>query len=413
MEKKLIIHASELVTCKGNTPKYGSQMQDIGIIKNGAVYIEDGSIVETGDTESLFNKYCSQVSELIDAENCAVLPGFVDPHTHFIFGGYRAEEFSRRLRGDSYMSIREDGGGINATVLATRNASLEELKREGADRLKTMLEFGVTTVEGKSGYGLDMDTELRQLRAMKELDDEQPVEIVRTFLGAHDIPPEYKGNNKGFLEFLTDQVMPVVKAEKLAEFADIFTEKGVFSIEESEWYLTKAKEQGFGLKIHADEMNDLGGARLAAELECTSADHLLKANDKGSAALRDNNTVAVLLPATAFCLKEEYADGRKMIDAGCAVALGSDLNPGSCFTNSIPLLIALSCIYMHMTIEESITALTINAAAAIGRSDKIGSIEAGKQADIVILKYPSIYYIPYNTGVNTVKAVYKKGRRVI
>lgn len=311
------------------------------------------------------------------------------------------------------MSIMERGGGINATIEPTRTASEEELITAGMDRLNRMAEFGVTTVEGKSGYGMDFDTELKQLRVMGELDRRHPVDIVSTFLGPHSVLPEYKGKEREFLDRMLQDVMPAVRRENLAEFADIFCEKGVFSLEDSEYYLTRAKDMGFKLKIHADEMYPLGGAELAARVGAVSADHLLKASDEGIRQMAERGVISTLLPATAFCLKEEYAPARKMIDSGCAVALASDLNPGSCFTNSIPLLIALGCIYMDMSIEEVITALTINGAAALGRAETIGSIEAGKQADLLIMKYPSITYLPYHTAINQVETVIKKGRIIL
>ena len=414
MGRTLIVHASELATCAGGGPKRGAGMKDIGLIRDGAVLIEDGMVVKTGTTQDLTTelKHAADL-DVLDASGKTVLPGFVDSHTHFIFGGYRADEFGWRLKGDSYMSIMERGGGINATVTKTREASLDELKEAGMDRLKTMLAFGVTTVEGKSGYGLDKETEIRQLQAMKELEVMQPVEIVRTFLGPHSVLPEYKGKEREFLDLMLKEVMPQVRELDLAEFADIFTEQNVFSIEDSRYYLREAAQMGFRLKIHADEMVSLGGAQLAAETGCISADHLLKASEKGIRALAQSETIATLLPATAFCLKEEFAPARKMIEAGCAVALASDLNPGSCFTNSIPLLMALGCIYMHMSIEEVITALTINGAAALGRQDRIGSLEPGKQADLVILKFPSIQFIPYHTAINLVETVIKKGKIVL
>ena len=418
MNRILILHASSMATCAGAAPKCGSRMQEIGLIEDGALLCENDRILLAGTTADVLQEMdrlgispdsCRQ----INASGKTVLPGFVDSHTHFIFGGYRADEFSWRLKGDSYMSIMERGGGINATVTKTRAASLEELKEEGMKRLRTMLAFGVTTVEGKSGYGLDHDTELRQLQAMKELEELQPVEIVRTFLGPHSVLPEYKGNERAFLDEMLNNVMPEVKEKGLAEFADIFTEKNVFSIEDSRYYLQKAKEMGFALKIHADEMTPLGGSALAAEMGCISADHLLKATEEGIRAMQEHGTIATLLPATAFCLKEEFADARRMIEAGCAVALASDLNPGSCFTNSIPLLMALGCIYMKMSIEEVITALTINGAAAVGRADRIGSLEPGKQADVILLRFPSIHYIPYHTAINLVETVIKKGKIVL
>lgn len=387
-------------------------MSDVDIIKDGAVLIHDDKIVAVGTTEELDQQINKEEYEVIDASGKVVMPGFVDSHTHFIFGGYRADEFSWRLKGDSYMSIMERGGGINATVIPTREATEEELVEAGRERLNRMLEFGVTTVEGKSGYGMDCETELKQLRAMKKLDETHAVDIVRTFLGPHSVLPEWKGKEREFLEEQLQVVMPKVKEENLAEFADIFTEKNVFNIEDSEYYLTKAKEMGFKLKIHADEIYQLGGAELASRVGAVSADHLLKASDEGIHQMRDAGVISTLLPATAFCLKEEYAPGRKMIDEGCAVAIASDLNPGSCFTNSIPLLVALGCIYMNMSIEEVITALTINGAAAVDRADTVGSLEAGKQADIIFLKFPSIHFMPYHTGINLVETVIKKGETV-
>lgn len=310
------------------------------------------------------------------------------------------------------MSIMERGGGINASVSKTREASLEELVEAGKERLAEMLEFGVTTVEGKSGYGLDKDTELKQLRAMKELQGAQPIDIVTTFLGPHSVLPEWKGKEREFLDWMIEDVMPLVKEENLAEFADIFCEQNVFSVEDSEYYLTKAKEMGFKLKIHADEMAPLKGSELAARVGCTSADHLLQASDQGIEDMAREGVISTVLPATAFCLKEPYARGRKMIDSGCALAIASDWNPGSCFTNSIPLLVALTCIYMGLSIEEVITGLTINGAAAVGRADKVGSLEPGKQADVIFLRYPSIHFMPYHTGVNLVETVIKNGEIV-
>ena len=412
MKKRYIRHASELVTCKGSAPKHGKEMADIGLIKDGAVIIHDDKIVAVGTTEELDKQVDVKEYEVIDATGKTVMPGFVDSHTHFIFGGYRADEFSWRLKGDSYMSIMERGGGINATVVPTREATEEELMEAGEERLNRMLEFGVTTVEGKSGYGMDCDTELKQLRVMKKLDEKHPVDIVRTFLGPHSVLPQWKGKEREFLEEQLQGVMPKVKEENLAEFADIFTEKNVFNIEDSEYYLTEAKKMGFKLKIHADEIYQLGGSELAARVGAVSADHLLKASDEGIRQMRDAGVISTLLPATAFSLKEEYAPGRKMIDEGCAVAIASDLNPGSCFTNSIPLLVALGCIYMNMSIEEVITALTINGAAAVDRADTVGSLEPGKQADIVFLKFPSIHFMPYHTGINLVETVIKKGETV-
>lgn len=412
MKKRYIRHASELVTCKGKAPKHGKEMSDIGLIYDGAVIIHDDKIIAVGTTEELDKQVNMEEYEVTDASGKTVMPGFVDSHTHFIFGGYRADEFSWRLKGDSYMSIMERGGGINATVVPTREASEEELMEAGKERLNRMLEFGVTTVEGKSGYGMDCDTELKMLRAMKKLNETHPVDIVSTFLGPHSVLPEWKGKEREFLDEQLNHVMPKVKEENLAEFADIFTEKNVFTVEDSEYYMTKAKEMGFKLKIHADEIYQLGGSELAARVGAVSADHLLKASDEGIRQMRDAGVISTILPLTAFGLKEEYAPARKMIYEGCAVALASDLNPGSCFSNSIPLMVALGCIYMNMSIEEVITALTINGAAAVDRADKVGSIEPGKAADIIFLKFPSLHFMPYHTAINLVETVIKNGDTV-
>lgn len=409
-DQLLIKNAAQVVTPQGHTAIKGASMKDVKIYENASVLIEDGHIVAVGDGAEWAKTV--PVDKQIDATGKTVLPGFVDSHTHFVFGGYRADEFLWRMEGMTYMEIMERGGGINNTMKAIRNASAEELIEHSMDILEKMFAFGITTVEGKSGYGMDHDTELKQLEVMKELEQRQPVEIVRTFMGAHSIPPEYKGRNEEFLKFLVKEVMPDVKKADLAQFCDIFCEKGVFSIEESRQYLQQAKDMGFDLKIHADEIVTLGGAELGAELGCTSADHLLHASDEGIKALANSDTVATLLPTTAFCLKEPFAPARKMIDAGCAVALATDFNPGSGFTNSVPLMIALGVIYMGMTAEEAITALTLNGAAAVGRADTIGSIEEGKQADIVILQYPSYKFLPYHTGVNIVETVIKKGKVV-
>ena len=411
MSKLIIKNASELVTCKGKAPKHGKDMSDIGLINNGCVVIENDIIIDVG-TLDILKKYDENEYQVIDATNKAVLPGFIDSHTHLIFGGYRADEFSWRLKGDSYMSIMERGGGITSSVRATRNTSIEEFINLGMNRLNKILYMGVTTVEGKSGYGLDCETEIRQLKAMQKLNEMHPVDIVPTFLGPHSVLPEYKGKEDEFIQFMIDDVLPKVKEENLAIFADIFCEKNVFTIEQSRKFLKAAQKAGLKLKIHADEMYQLGGTELAVELGCTSADHLLQASDDGIKQLSKSNTIATLLPATAFCLKEEYARARYMIDSGCAVALATDFNPGSCFTNSVPLIIALAALHMNMTIEEIVTALTINAAAAVGRSDTIGSIEKGKKADIIILEYPSIHFLPYHAAVNIVEMVIKNGKIV-
>ena len=413
----LINNASQVVTCSGFKAKQGRAMSDLHLIENGAVLIEEGQISAVGSSKELLAdmdvaSLKANGFDIIEAQGHTVLPGFVDSHTHFVFGGYREQEFAWRLRGDSYMDIMRRGGGIINTVAATRQASKEELIETGIKRLDSMLGFGVTTVEGKSGYGLDRATEIKQLEVMDDLDRIHYIDIVKTFLGAHAVPQEYQGKADAFIDFLIESVLPEVADRQLAEFCDIFCEQDVFSLEQSKRLLQAASKLGLKPKIHADEMVALGGTELAAELRATSADHLLHASDKGISNLAQTGVVATLLPATAFSLKEPYARGRDMIDCGCAVALASDLNPGSCFSESMPLLFALATLQMNLTTEEAITALTINGAAALDRADVIGSIDVGKQGDLVILEFPSYHFIPYRIGVNTVEKVVKQGNLV-
>ena len=418
MSGNLIIkNAAQLVTCSGFKAKQGKEMSDLKVIDHGAVVIEAGLIKASGKTDDVLagideNDAREKGFDIIDAAGKSVLPGFVDSHTHLVFGGYRAEEFSWRLRGDRYMDILKRGGGILDTVRATRGAESEELIEAGIQRLDSMVSFGVTTVEGKSGYGLDHDTEIKQLEVMQELDRRHPMDVVRTFLGAHAVPEAYKGREDLFIDYMIEQVMPDVVEGNLAEFCDIFCEKNVFSVDQSRRFLLKARAMGLKIKIHADEIEPLGGAELAAELKAVSADHLLQASDYGIAAIAEAGVVATLLPGTAFCLKEPYARGRYMIDKGCAVALATDLNPGSCFSESIPLVFALATLYMNISIEEAITALTLNGAAALDRADTIGSLDQGKLGDVIILEYPSYKFIPYHVGVSCVEKVIKKGKLV-
>lgn len=412
MKNLIIKNASQLVTCSGFSAKKGEKMSELSVIEDGTVVVTAGVISFVGKSDEKLPVENIENYEIIDASGKAVLPGFVDSHTHLVFGGYREEEFSWRMRGDSYMSIMERGGGIHSTMNATRKASFEELAEAGKKRLDKMLKLGVTTVEGKSGYGMDKATELKQLEVMKYLNENHSVDIVSTFLGAHATPTEYKSREDDFIDYLINEVMPEVKEKKLAECCDIFCEKNVFDIEQSRRYLLAAKELGFKLKVHADEIVRLGGAELAVELGALSADHLLQASDKGIEMLAGSKTVATLLPCTAFSLKEDYARGRYMIDKGCAVALATDLNPGSSFTSSIPLTFALACNYMQLSPEEAVTALTINAAAALGRADEIGSIDVGKQGDLIVLEFPSYKFLPYHIGMNIVERVVKKGKIV-
>jgi len=409
----LIKHAAELVTCGGLAPKQGAEMNNIGIIMDGALVIENGIITEVGTTTDILARVDEKNYEVIDGTGKCVMPGFVDSHTHFIFGGYRPDEFFWRLNGTPYLDILERGGGILSTVQATRNINTQELKAIGKKRLDAMLAMGVTTVEGKSGYGLDMSTELGQLAVMAELNQEQAVEVVPTFMGAHAIPPEYRGRTEDYVNFIMAQVLPAVAQQGVAEFCDVFCEQGVFSVEQSRKILLAAQKLGIKSKLHADEIVDLGGAELAGELQATSADHLLQTSDAGIDCLAAQGVVATVLPMTAFCLRESYARARRMIDRGAAVALATDYNPGSCFSHSIPLVASLAAIQLQMTPAEIVTGLTINGAAAVGRAEMVGSLECGKQGDVVILDQPSHLFLMYHAGMNIVDKVIKNGQIVI
>ncbi|MBM7624999.1 imidazolonepropionase [Sporohalobacter salinus] len=412
MSKLLIKNAKELVTCKGRGPKAGERMNELEIIADGALKIEDGIITQVGKTDEIVSKIDEEEFEVIDASGQSVLPGFVDSHTHLVFGGYRADEFNWRVQGKTYTEIMERGGGIINSVDSTRRASQADLKAAAQKRLDSMLSFGVTTVEGKSGYGLNLETELKQLQVMEEINQEHAVDIISTFLGAHSIPDEYE-DTSDFVEYLIEEVMPVIVDEVDVDFCDVFCEQGVFSVNEAREILLAGQKLGLKSKLHADEIAQLGGAELAAEIGAVSADHLLKASEQGIKRMAESGTVGVLLPITAFSLKEEYAQGRYMIDNELPVALATDFNPGSCYSESIPLLIALATLYMELTIEEAITALTINGAAAIDKSDQVGSLEVGKRGDLVILDAPSYTHLAYHIGVNSVDKVVKDGEVVV
>lgn len=405
----LIKNLASLATNTGKKGKGGKEMGNIVEILHPWVLIKDGIIHKIGGEEL---EDLAKDAQVLDGSGKTLLPGFVDPHTHLVFGGTREEEFSMRLRGESYMAIMEKGGGIKYSVRKTREASFEELYTQAGKTLKNMAELGITTVEAKSGYGLDKDTELKQLRVTKKLMETSPIEIVSTFMGAHDIPLEYQGRDRAFLDFLVEEVLPVVIEENLAEFGDIFTEKNVFTVEDSRVYLKKMREAGLKLKIHADEINDLGGAALAAELSLVSADHLLKASEEGLLKMKEAGVIPVLLPLTAFSLKEEFAKARHMIDLGLPVAMGTDFNPGSCYSFSVPLMLSLGTLYMGMTPEEALTAVTLNSAAALERAERIGSIEEGKEADLILIDAPSYRFLTYHFGMNLVTTTLKKGKIV-
>lgn len=412
MDKKCIVRISQIATPVGKTAVSGSKMDNILIIEDGAIYIEDKVIKLVGTTAELLEQIDISAVEIIDAAGKCAVPGFVDAHTHFLFGGYRSTEFLARLTGKEYMEIMRAGGGIQSTVNATRMASEQELYDLGKERLFHMLEQGITTVEGKSGYGLDFDCEMKQLKIMKQLDCDQSVSIISTYLGGHAVPKEYQGRSEEYIDYMITKVLPEVKEKKYAEFCDVFCEEGVFSVAESRKLLKAAQEMGFSIKLHADEIVNIGGSSLAAELNATSADHLLQISDYGIEEMANSKCIATLLPCTAFCLKHPYAPARKIIDFGVPVALASDFNPGSCFCNHLPLMLALAVINMNMTLNEALTAVTLNGAAAVNRADTIGSIEEGKNADIVLLSYPSYEFLIYNTASNIVDTVVKEGKIV-
>ncbi len=419
LNKLLLYNCSQIVTPKGSHIKKGKEMDEIEVLQNASIYMEQGTIVFLGPNEDVLQRLgadsLAQIPgdiPVIDGAGRAALPGFVDSHTHFIFGGYREVEFMERLSGVSYLDIMRKGGGIQSTVNATRSYGEDQLAADGRNRLNDMLSQGITTVEGKSGYGLDLECEQKQLRAMKRLNETHPIEIVSTYLGAHAVPLEYKDDPAGYVRYMADVVMPRIKEENLAEFCDVFCEEEAFDIEQSRSLLTKAKHMGFELKIHADEIYNLEGGALAAELGAASADHLLMISEQSIQALAESETVATVLPCTAFCLNKPFAPAKKMIESGCGLALATDFNPGSCFTNSIPLMLSLAVLKMGMTLPQAITALTINGACALKRGDKIGTLEAGKQGDVVLLDYPDYSFLIYHTAKNIVHTVIKNGQLV-
>lgn len=413
MKENRIIKNVKIVTPLGHAAARGEAMSHLHSVENGIIVIVDGVIEYAGDADACPGELLSlHTFDYTDAGGRVAIPGIVDSHTHLIFGGYRPDEFSWRLKGDTYMSIMERGGGIQSTVNATRTASAEELLGKAGWLIERMSEMGVTTVEAKSGYGLDMATERKQLEVIRELQEREdsPVNVVATFLGAHAVPSEYKGRTSEYVDMLISEMLPEFRG--MARFCDVFCEKNVFELEDSRRLLEAARELGYELKLHADEIVTLGGGELAADLKAVSADHLLHVSDEGVRRMAEEGVVATLLPLTAFALKEPFAPARKFIEAGAAVALATDLNPGSCFSGSIPLTIALACIHMNMTIEETVTALTLNGAAALGLAGEIGSLEKGKRGDVAILEFDNINYLPYYVGMNCVRSTFRSGRLV-
>jgi imidazolonepropionase len=411
----MLIHsASQVLTLAGGAQR-GTDLGRLEIIPDAAVLVRQGLIEALGESAALRSAYPDEPA--LDARGCVVMPGFVDPHTHLVWAGDRAAEFELRLQGKTYLEILAAGGGILSTVRHTRQASVEQLCAETRPRLRAMLERGTTTAEAKTGYGLQTASELRMLEALLRLDAEGPLELALTFLGAHAIPPEYKDDPDLYTDLLCQEMLPAVRRwlqehapSRRLPYVDVFCETGAFSLEQSRRILLAAQALGFPLKIHADEFDNLGGASLAAELGAASADHLVKTSPQDIAQLAASQTVAVALPCTPFGLAErEYTPAGAILQAGGALALASDLNPGTAWCGDMQFAIALACRYMRLTPAQAIAAATINAAAAIGMEERIGSLEVGKQADLIILDVPDYRHLGYRFGPNLVQSVIKKG----
>jgi imidazolonepropionase len=412
----MLIHSSSQLLTLAGRPQRGKTLGTLGIIENGAVVVRDEKIVAVGTTAELKASYPEEPT--LDAGGCVIMPGFVDPHTHVIWAGDRANEFEMKMAGTPYLDILAAGGGIISTVKQTRTASIEMLIAQTRPRLLRMFAHGTTTAEAKTGYGLQTATELRLLKALLALDDESPLDLAITFLGAHAIAPEFKDDPQGYTDLVCETMLPMLKewwethAPRLPQpFVDVFCETKAFDLEQSRQILTKAQSLRFPLKIHADEFDNLGGASLAVELGAASADHLVKTSDADIAALGKSDTVAVSLPCTPFGLAEkDYTPAHKLIEADAILALATDCNPGTSWNESTQFVIALACRTMKLTPAQAIAATTINAAHAIRRSDSIGSIEVGKQADMLILSVPDYRHLGYRYGTNLVKQVIKRGR---
>ncbi len=410
-----IVDASELVTVRGAAPRRGAAQADLGIIEHGCLAASAGVIVFVGDERD----YRRQVHLVrsgveIDATGRTVLPGFVDPHTHLPFAGSREREFSLRLQGVRYEEIAAQGGGILSTVEATRRATYDALVDLGKARLNRMLLHGTTTVEAKSGYGLTLEDELKQLRVMKALDGIHPIDVVPTFLGAHVVPKEYRNDRGAYVREIVERMIPEVVRQGLARFCDVFVEDIAFTPEEAETILTAAAQRGLGLRVHADQLRDSGGALLAARLHAASADHLEHAGDEGIRALAGSGTAAVLLPGAAFFLRSRVGGlGRRLVDAQVPVALATDFNPGTCPTEVMPVILPLACLNFGLSPAEAIVASTLNAAYALGLASVSGSLEIGKAADVQVLDLPNHLHLVYHFGVNHCRTVVKNGRVVV
>lgn len=382
--------------------------------EHGSILVRNGLIIRAGDErEVMLELNFSEVEQEINCEGKCVIPGFVDPHTHMCFAELREAEFSMRIKGTPYLEILRSGGGILSSVRAVRESSDDSLLRTTKKNVETALKHGTTTVEIKSGYGLDTFTEIRMLKVIEKTGKETPLDIVPTFMGAHVVPSEFRHDPDGYVDLMVNEMIPSVSKECSPSFCDVFCEEGVFSVDQSRRILESARNFGMGLKIHADEVHDLGGAALAAEIGAVSAEHLLAASDENLAAMSRSNVIAVLLPATAYSLQKPFANARKMLDLGLKVALSTDCNPGSSFTQSMPFVFGLAVMNMKMTVEEALAASTLDAACAIGMESVTGSLERGKYADLIILDGESPAILAYHCGVDPIESVYKKGECVV
>lgn len=412
----VIYHANELITMntKYGAPRIGEDMSELAIINDGAVAIKDDLIIFIGTTDELISKFeFGKIPTKIDATNKLVTPGFIDAHTHIIFEGTRENELSMKLEGRTYIEILKAGGGILKTVHETRKASIEKLVENGKKILDRMMSYGTTTVETKSGYGLTTESEIKQLKAIEILNDEHPLDIIPTFLGAHAIPPEYENKTDEYVSLIVSDMIPKIAKEGIAEFCDVFCEEGIFTIKQTRKILKTAVRYGLKPQIHIDEIVDTNGALLASELRAIQTGHLIKSNDEGLKAMAKAGVIATLLPGTPFCLMlDEYAPARKMIELGIPIAIATDLNP-NCFTESMQMVIALACYHMKLSPAEALTASTINGACAIQRQDEIGSLEIGKKADLIVFDVPNHEFLPYHFGVNLASRVVKNGKIVV
>ena len=403
MSKVIVTNIGMLATPQGTGPKKGPEQGNIQILKDAWVLIEDGVIAQVGTGAA------PAADKIIDAQGNLVTPGLVDAHTHLIFGGWRQNELGLKLHGKSYLEIQNAGGGIQSTTNATRQSTEEELTQKAARALDEMMHFGVTTCEAKSGYGLATEHELKALQVIKNLNDRHHMDIVATFMGAHLVPAEYKANRAEYIRLVCEEMMPLVKEQGIAKYCDVFCEADTFTVEESRQVLEAGLKHGLRPKIHADEIEAIGGSVLAGELGAISAEHLIVCPPEGIASLAKGGVVACLLPATSFYLGAAFAPARDMVNAGVPVAMASDFNPGSCPCLNLQFVINLGCLKYKLTPEEVLTAVTLNAAAAIDLADRVGSVEPGKQGDLVIWDAPDLDYICYRMGSNLVQTVVKKG----